>query len=164
MLSYSIPGSSTKRSGNSPEAWKILPAQVESLYYLAQLAHQKADPEEAIHLLRKVLENQPTHSRARLALGLIYRKLRKLQPARQELEEAVRLDPSLQTAQYQLGLLLARLGEGQEAKRHLEIASTLREQQEESVSWKLLLPNEAAGQETPQDRSQESSHASRDHE
>ena len=139
----------------------ILPAQVESLYYLAQIAQQRANPDKAIDLLSRVLESQPTHSRARLALGLIYRKLRKLQPARQELEEAVRLDPSLHTAQYQLGLLLAQLGERQEAKRHLGIASTLREQQEGNVSWKLLLPNETAGQVTPQARSQNTSHASR---
>ena len=139
---------------------EILPEQVESFYYLAQIAHQKTESEKAVQLLGKVLETQPGHTRAHLELGLIYRKLRKLEVARRELEAAVRLDPNFQKAQYQLGLLLARMGEREKGKQHLEIASTLRKEQDKSISWRLLLPEEVAGRETPRDQPPEAARPS----
>ena len=142
---------------------EILPEQVESLHYLARIAAQKAEPEKAVDLFSKVLEKRPTHTRAHLELGLIYRKLRKLEPARRELEAAVRLDPNFQKAQYQLGLLLARLGEREKAKQHLEIASTLRKEDDKGVSWRLLLPEEAAGQAIPRDPPPEAAGSSEGH-
>ena len=115
----------------------LMPQQVESYYYLAEIGLQEAETEKSIELLTMVIDRSPGHVRAHISLGMAYRAQGRLADAELELETAARLDPQSQKAHYQLGLVLAKLKEVDRASKEMEAADRLRESGADKVSWEL---------------------------
>lgn len=115
----------------------LMPRQVESYYYLAEIGLQEGEAEKSIELLKMVVERSPGHVRAHISLGMAYRSLGRLTDAERELETAAKFDPRSQKAHYQLGLVLAKLKETDRATKELEAADKLRVSAADKVSWEL---------------------------
>jgi tetratricopeptide (TPR) repeat protein len=116
---------------------RLMPQQVESYYYLAEIGMQEGEAEKSIELLRMVIDRSPGHVRAHISLGMAYRAMGRLADAERELEAAALLDPQSQKAHYQLGLVLAKLKEADRATKELEMADQLRVSAADKVSWEL---------------------------
>lgn len=67
---------------------------------------QLAEPEQAIHALRKAVEMDANHARARTLLGIAYFRENLTDAAIRELQLAIDLDPTSRTARYTLGTTL----------------------------------------------------------
>jgi tetratricopeptide (TPR) repeat protein len=140
---YFLANEDTQAQGAFEASLAAKPDQVESPYYLALLADRRGNREQSIELLRGVIQRQPDHARAHMALGLAYRADGDLNGAATELETATRLQPDNQKAHYQLGLALAALKKQAEAKQELALASRLRQSSDDKVSWELAPAAEA---------------------
>jgi Flp pilus assembly protein TadD len=68
--------------------------------------------EEAIEVLRRVVQLAPTFAKPQEDLGLALFETGRFDEARPVLENAVRLDPSLELAWLNLGKTIAALGDG----------------------------------------------------
>lgn len=98
----------------------------EVFYYLGLVAQEQNDDAGAIVLFEKAVQNLPSYSHARIALGSSFIKLRNYERARQELEEAVRLDPDEPKAHYNLALLYSRLKDPVRAQEEMRIIERLK--------------------------------------
>jgi tetratricopeptide (TPR) repeat protein len=78
---------------------------VEELMHLALSAIGRGDHPSAISGLKRAIELQPEHGRARFLLGAQYAEIGMLDRAADELTNALRIDPEMDMARFQLGLL-----------------------------------------------------------
>jgi tetratricopeptide (TPR) repeat protein len=81
--------------------------------------------EEAIEVLRRVVQLAPTFAKPQEDLGLALFETGRFDEARPVLENAVRLDPSLELAWLNLGKTIAALGDGRNADAAFERAFEL---------------------------------------
>lgn len=77
----------------------------------------------ALRLCVRGLERNPDHVEGHVLLGRIYRELGELEPACDELDIALRLDPEHRAARRALGYLFLERRAWAEAVRHLEVAA-----------------------------------------
>jgi tetratricopeptide (TPR) repeat protein len=77
----------------------------------------------ALRLCIRGLERHPDHVEGHVLLGRIYRELGELEPACDELDIALRLDPEHRSARRALGYMFLERRSWPEAVRHLEIAA-----------------------------------------
>ncbi len=103
-------------------AVRLAPASVKALYNLAiaYAASPGLPPAKSIDQLRKVIDLDPTFSRAHLALGKALVQQGTLPEALDHLQQAAKLDPDNGEAHYQLGLALARAGRKDDATAELQ--------------------------------------------
>ncbi len=95
----------------------LAPSLIEPL--AASPYHQSfADRGRAEMLLRKAIEQDPGHRRARFELARVYLDLGKDSAAERELKELLRLDAGHELAHYRLALLYRRTGRKAEAEPH----------------------------------------------
>jgi Flp pilus assembly protein TadD len=112
----------------------------EVFYYLGLVAQEQNDDAGAIALFEKAVQKLPSYSHARIALGSSYIKLRNYERARQELEEAVRLDPDEPKAHYNLALLYSRLKDPVRAQEQMRIIEKLKAKGIGADSGVIVLP------------------------
>ena len=104
------------------------PERTEWPYYnLGSLLLAEGDTEQAVTLLEKALERNPSSIQTRTKLGAAYSAASLLENAREQLREAVVAEPSNADAHYQLGRVLMKLGLEDEARKHLALFERLRE-------------------------------------
>ena len=96
-------------------------------YNLGTLLLAEGDTEEAVALLEKALQRNPSSTQTRTKLGVAYSGASRLEDARQQLRVAVNAEPSNADAHYQLGRILMKLGLEDEARKHLALFERLRE-------------------------------------
>lgn len=96
-------------------------------YNLGALMLAEGDTEQAVMLLERALERNPSSLQTRTKLGTAYSAGSRLQDARAQLLEVVNAEPSNADAHYQLGRVLMKLGEEEQARRHLALFERLRE-------------------------------------
>lgn len=77
----------------------------EELLFLAMDAAKHDRHDAAIGFLKRAIEQEPGHARARYFLGAEHAQIGMFDRAAEEMSKAVELDPALHTAQFQLGLL-----------------------------------------------------------
>ena len=104
------------------KAVALAPGSVKARFNLAAAygASPTGGSAKEIAQLEKVIELDPTFSRARVAIGKAYLREGKVAEAVKELQEATRLSPESGEARYQLGLALARAGRKDEATAELQ--------------------------------------------
>ena len=78
--------------------------------------------DEALEVLKKAREVDPTSTLAAYYLGLTYKQIQDYKQAKQHLEDAVTLTPKIKGALLELVEVLYQLGELEEAKRYIGIA------------------------------------------
>jgi tetratricopeptide (TPR) repeat protein len=76
--------------------------------------------DEAERYARRVLDRQPDHPQANLALGMVRMKQGRYDEARELLELSAAADPESPKVHYQLSLAYARLGDRERSEDHLE--------------------------------------------
>ena len=96
-------------------------------YNLGTLLLAEGDAEQAVTLLERALERNPSSMQTRTKLGAAYSAASQLENARQQLREAVLAEPSNADAHYQLGRVLMKLGLEDQARKHLALFERLRE-------------------------------------
>ncbi len=77
---------------------------------------KKGDYDDAIKLLRKVVDKKPRNADAHNLLGFSYRKLEKFEPARKHYARALKLDPNHKGALEYLGELYLQTGNLKDAE------------------------------------------------
>lgn len=92
---------------------------------LGNLLAEQDRNQEAAELLEKAVSLAPNNSYCRLILGVLYRKMNKLDTARRELIRATELDPQNPVAHYQLGRLYKDAKELDRAKAEFERTAEL---------------------------------------
>lgn len=104
------------------------PEQSEWPYYnLGALLLAEGATEQAVTLLEKAQERNPSSLQTRTKLGAAYSAASRLADARDQLREAVLAAPSNANAHFQLGRVLMKLGLEEEARKHLVMFERLRE-------------------------------------
>jgi tetratricopeptide (TPR) repeat protein len=98
-----------------------LAARLDLATALAASGELGAAEKELLETLRRPAAKAPERARAHLGLGAVYRRLGRLEEARDRYRKALEEDSELAVARYQLALLLADAG------RHQEAAGELRE-------------------------------------
>src|SRR4051812_31735918 len=83
----------------------------DELLHLAMEAARHERHDAALEHLKRALELDPKHARARYFLAAEYAQIGMYGRAIEEMEQAVKLDPSLHTAHFQLGLLYLTSGQ-----------------------------------------------------
>ena len=96
-------------------------------YNLGTLLLAEGDTEQAVGLLERALERNPSSSQTRTKLGAAYSAASRLQDAEEQLREVVRAEPSNADAHYQLGRVLMKLGQEEQGRKHLALFERLRE-------------------------------------
>jgi len=110
---------------DSPTLFQHALAVTDANYIMANnlgviLGLQPGQSAQAMALYRQSLAAAPFHAAAHANLGSELAKSGKWDEAREHLETAVRLDPTMPAAQANLGMVLAAEGDYQDAQRRLE--------------------------------------------
>ena len=92
-----------------------IPYYVRAVRLLRQGSSENSQQDEALRLLQKTLEIDPSFSEAYLELGKIYFKSKQYQKAIDAYQRAVDLNPALAEAYYGLSLAYARSGNAEKA-------------------------------------------------
>jgi tetratricopeptide (TPR) repeat protein len=95
------------------------------LMHLALYATEQNTPEKAIVHLKKLLNMEPDHAKARYLLGALHAQIGLHAKAAEEMAQALVLEPDLHTARFQLGLLHITAGRTAEAEQVWEGLNTL---------------------------------------
>ena len=96
-------------------------------YNLGVLLLAEGDTEQAVTLLERALERNPSSAQTRTRLGVAYSSASRLQDATEQLRAVVLAEPSNADAHYQLGRVLMKLGQEGPARKHLALFERLRE-------------------------------------
>lgn len=88
----------------------------DELMHLALYATEHDSPEKAIVHLKKLLNMDPDHAKARYLLGALHAQIGLHDQAAEEMAHALKLEPDLHTARFQLGLLHITSGKTAEAE------------------------------------------------
>lgn len=96
-------------------------------YNLGALLLAEGGTEQAVVLLERALERNPSSLQTRTKLGAAYSAASRLQDAKEQLREVVLAEPSNADAHYQLGRVLMKLGQEEQAREHLALFERLRE-------------------------------------
>jgi predicted O-linked N-acetylglucosamine transferase (SPINDLY family) len=91
------------------------PGNVEALFLLGNMAHQKGDHEEAVSCFARAVAESPALPVLHLNLGSSLMLLKRYEESIAELREATLLDPSYSAAWFQLGVALEEKGDLDEA-------------------------------------------------
>ena len=110
ILSFLVAAPSQTLAADSPTLEKGI-----SLY-------KQENFDEALILLKKARQEQPSSSLAAYYLGITYKQLQNYKEAKVQLIEAVSLTPKIKEALLELVEVLYQLGELNEAKTYIEIA------------------------------------------
>jgi tetratricopeptide (TPR) repeat protein len=97
----------------------------DELMHLALYATEQNTPEKAIVHLKKLLNMEPDHAKARYLLGALHAQIGLHAKAAEEMAQALVLEPDLHTARFQLGLLHITAGRTAEAEQVWEGLNTL---------------------------------------
>lgn len=89
----------------------------DELMHLALYATEHDTPEKAIVHLKKLLDMEPDHAKARYLLGALYAQIGLHAQAAEEMAQALELEPDLHTARFQLGLLHITSGKTAESEQ-----------------------------------------------
>ena len=95
---------------------------------LGALLLADGDTEQAVTLLERALERNPSSLQTRTQPGVDYSAASLLEDAREQLHGAVLSEPSNADAHYQLRLVLMKLGLSEAARKRLELSERLPEQ------------------------------------
>ena len=76
------------------KALSLNPENLNALGYLAVNYTESDNTEKAFEILKKMLEINPNHARARFSLGYLYRYIGMLKESVIEIEKAIKLDPN----------------------------------------------------------------------
>lgn len=130
-LGYVLAGQ--KRNAEARSAFErslaLHPEQTESNYQLGLLELAEGNLDEAAIRFAKVLARFGNHTGALVGWGQVQFNRKQYEAARQSLEQAVALEPTLQPAHYYLSLTYARLGDKEAARRAAEVSATLEREQ-----------------------------------
>ena len=96
-------------------------------YNLGTLLLAEGDTGQAVILLERALERNPSSLQTRTKLGAAYSAASRLQDAAEQLRGVVREEPANADAHYQLGRVLMKLGQEDQARKHLTLFERLRE-------------------------------------
>lgn len=108
-----------ERDGREQSEWPY--------YNLGVLLLAEGDTGQAVTLLERALERNPSSTQTRTKLGAAYSAASRLQDATEQLRAVVLAEPSNADAHYQLGRVLMKLGEEDQARKHLALFERLRE-------------------------------------
>jgi len=121
------------------QSLKVDPANPRSARALAELLRQAGQEQQAIALLKSVVDQRPD-AEACAALGQMYVQGGQVEPARKAFQKAIELRSDLPTAHLYLGVLEAGAGNAAEAERHLKRAIELAPGWAEAhFNWGVLL-------------------------
>ena len=84
--------------------------ETDELMHLAIHASQNGRQDEAISLLKQLIEKERTNANAYYLLGALHAEIGMFDRAKEEMSEALEHDPSLVPARFQLGLLYLTTG------------------------------------------------------
>jgi Flp pilus assembly protein TadD len=101
------------------------PLTVELELRQAQLLRLERRYPEALAAVQTLLERDNNSPRALMLRGTLQLDLGHSQPARDDLQRLVQLEPKNKEAHYKLAQALLRLGDSAEAKKHLQISEQL---------------------------------------
>ena len=105
------------------KAVKLDPYYVEALINRAQLYLEDSEPKEAVKLLRRAVDQQPTNQPARLTLAVALRRSGDLEAAKSQYEIVLTQNPSSFDALYNLAVLYSNyLQDPAKAKEKFELA------------------------------------------
>lgn len=111
------------------EQLQLTPNDAHVRLTLAQALLQKdtsaAESREALTLLRRVIEQQPTNARAQALLGKLYLRRNETLNATRALESAIKLDPTDRNSTYQLMTVYRKQGRIKEATALQDKVQTL---------------------------------------
>ena len=93
------------------QAMKVDPKYTEAFFNFGVFMEATNHVEEAIKVLKKVLDQQPDHALAWYVLGNIYHKLSRLGDAQASLEAALKINPNLSLARTNLAAILNEIGD-----------------------------------------------------
>ncbi len=111
------------------KAIEIDPKASEWPYYnLGSLLLAKGDADQAIAVLFRALERNPSSVKTRIKLGTALGGASRYDEALVHLQAAVAAEPTNGDAHYQLGRLLLKLGKTEEGRRHLKRFEELKRQ------------------------------------
>ncbi len=96
-------------------------------YNLGALLLAERDAAQAVVLLERALERNPSSLQTRTKLGVAYGAAARPEDATEQLRQVVLAEPTNADAHYQLGRVLMKLGQEDEARRRLTLFERLRE-------------------------------------
>lgn len=106
-------------------AANIRPNEDKIQYKIADLFHQTEKPNEAIKILKELLQKKPEWQEASLLLGDIYQEQERFKEAVSIYLDAIQYHPENYDLYYNLGMVYTRLNDFQNAKEYYEKAAEL---------------------------------------
>lgn len=125
------------RKGDFPKAaeyfensYRRTPQMAEAdLFMMTDALMNTGRPETVVAVLEPLRKARPASVRAALTLGCAYLQLKKYEQAKQELQEALALDPRSAKAHFAIAQACARLGDEPNARKHREEYAKLKAQE-----------------------------------
>lgn len=121
-------------------ALKLDPKLMEAEYYLGMVAYSLADDERAERILLSVVERDPNQGHARLGLGKLYLRQKKLEQAVAQLQTASRLLSDDSNVHFQLSRAYAQLGKSDLAREEVSIYRELLEKDNQKQEAAAEMP------------------------
>jgi Flp pilus assembly protein TadD len=108
-------------------------------YFLARMAREENDLDEALRLAQKAIEAYPAYPDPHAELGLIYLRKREFEKSEQALRRCLELDPDNYLGNYHLLMLYQRTKDGREPAQAERFAELERQRDKKTDEFLRLI-------------------------